>query len=116
MRTADLDSDWYHKRIGGYIYAVEYADGLVKIGYSSNPCSRFDYLERYYRGRPMRIIREYVSDYVNKCRLYEARVMLGLEPCDKKELFCIPFYAAVKRIQTVVAMIDPEEDNNHFSD
>lgn len=103
MLTAELDHEWYHKGIDGYLYAVQYEDGLVKMGYTSNPSQRFEHLEQYYRGRPMRIIREYVSDMVYKCRLQEARAMMGLMPVYRKELFDIPFWEAVKRIVITVA-------------
>ena len=116
MLSAALSQDWYHKKIGGYLYVVLYEDGLVKIGYSANPLQRFAYLEQYYRGRPMRIVSQYVSAFVNKCRLYEARVLLELQKAGKKELFNIPFYRAVELIEITVACADPEEDNHNFSD
>ena len=41
--------------ITGYIYAVQFEDGAVKIGYSRVPANRFDALQYGYRQEGRRI-------------------------------------------------------------
>jgi len=101
MRTANLEQGWYHEYKPGRVYAVQFEDGLVKIGWTANPDQRFDKLECDYRGRYCRIVREYIGPIVQKARLAEALVLLGLKPIEKKELFEIPFHVAVDRIKAI---------------
>lgn len=90
--------------IRGYVYAVEYEDGIVKIGSTQNADKRFYSLQNAYRRSNAVITKVYVSAVVPDCRGAERGAMNGLVPCEKRkrEVFDIPFPEAVERIQAQI--------------
>lgn len=86
------------KKVPGYVYAVLYEDGLVKIGSTSKPAQRFYTLQNSYREKPMRIDRVFVSGVCNDSRGAERRAQNGLKPVYNRETYKISFGSAVHRV------------------
>ena len=91
------------ERSSGVIYAVEYEDGIVKIGYTRNILRRLYQLRRVYRGKEYIINKIYVTECVTNARCKERSVMEGFTPVlnGKNECFKIPFEIAVDKIKTI---------------
>jgi len=85
----------------GYVYAVEYDDGIVKIGHTRRPEQRLNELYRY-RRKSHKITRVYITISVFGASACEYRANRGLKPCFGKEFFDVPFDDAVSRIVGVV--------------
>lgn len=83
----------------GHIYAVEYDDGIVKIGRTESPKKRM-YSLTHYRG-PHSIKKVYISGIIPHSRISERLAMRGLKPCERAECFDISFDEAVERVKTV---------------
>lgn len=91
------------ERKSGVIYAVEYEDGIVKIGFTTNIQRRLYQLRTVYRGKEYTINKICVSECVANVRKKERDVLNGFTPIPggKKECFIIPFEIAVDKIKTV---------------
>lgn len=87
----------------GVIYAVEYEDGIVKIGFTGNIQQRLYQLRRVYRGGEYAIKKIYVSGCVANVRKKEQDVLTGFAPAlvGKRECFKIPFEVAVDKIKAI---------------
>lgn len=85
----------------GYLYAVEYDDGAVKIGYTRNASKRFYHLQKKYRGYESLIVKTCIGGKINDCRQAEHEATFGLKPIEKREIFPIEFEYAVQRIQAI---------------
>ena len=83
----------------GHIYAVEYDDGIVKIGRTESPKKRMYSLTQY-RG-PHSIKKVYISGIIPHSRVAERLAMRGLKPCERAECFDISFNEAVERVKAV---------------
>lgn len=99
MNFRDLAVLFYPKPIPGYVYAVQFDDGRVKIGSTSNATERFYRLQFYYRDKKTRIDRVYISDHVEDSRECERQAQKGLKPVEKKEVYRISFGEAIRRIK-----------------
>ena len=84
----------------GHLYAIEYDDGIVKIGRTQSPERRMYTLTKY-RGKYHKIIKVYISGIVQHSYYAEKKAMAGLEPVYGRECFNIPFSCAVKRVWAV---------------
>ena len=86
---------------GGCVYAVEYEDGIVKIGCTANVPRRMYELRHVARGVEHIISKVYVSKCVSNVRKYERDVLHGFAPVltGRKEFFRIPFESAVNKIK-----------------
>ena len=91
------------ERKSGVIYAVEYEDGIVKIGCTRNIPMRLYQLRKVYRGKEHIINKIYVTECVTNARSKEKSVMEGFTPAieGKRECFKIPFEIAVDKIKTI---------------
>lgn len=87
----------------GVVYAVEYEDGIVKIGFTRDIRMRLYQLRRVYRGGEHVINKIYVSKCVENVRMKERDVLSGFIPAlvGKNECFKIPFEVAVDKIKTI---------------
>lgn len=94
------------KPIMGCVYAVEFEDGAVKIGSSSNCAQRFYSLQNGYRKRPSSIVNVFISEITDDCRTAEHNATAGLKPCEKKEIFPITFDDAVERIESIIPSVE----------
>lgn len=87
------------KPIPGYVYAVQFDDGKIKIGSTKNASERFYTLQYYYREKKTKIIRTYISDFVEDSRGCERKAQAGLKPVEKKEVYVISWGDAVRRVK-----------------
>lgn len=99
---AKMMDDWdkAQDKSEGHIYAVEYDDGIVKIGKTASPRKRM-YSLTTFRGTYHKIIRVYISGKVQHSRYCEKKAMAGLVPCYGRECFSIPFKCAINRVRAV---------------
>lgn len=95
------------KPIRGYVYAVQFSDGRVKIGSTQNAAERFYRLQFYYRDKPTRIERIYISDEVDDSRECEWKSQYGLKAVEKREVYQISFGEAVRRIKRATKTREP---------
>ena len=118
------DGIWYRYTppVPGYVYAVQFDDGLVKIGSTSYPAERFHRLQFYYRNKKTRIDRVYISDKVEDSRRCERLAQDGLRAVEKKEIYNISFDDAVNRVKSATNTKDDfithsrEETEREFPD
>ena len=87
------------KPIPGYVYVVEFEDGKVKIGSTKNASERFYTLQNYYRGKKSKIVKTYISDFCIDAVEAERKAQRGLKPIEKKEVYCVSFMNAVRRVK-----------------
>ena len=89
----------FFKKVPGYVYAVQFEDGAVKIGSTKNATERFYTLQNYYRGKRSLIVNTYISEFSDDAREDEHRAQSGLKAIEKKEVYNISFGDAVRRIK-----------------
>ena len=99
MNIQEILEQFMPKPIPGYVYAVQFDDGAVKIGSTKNTAERFYTLQYYYRNKRTKIERVYVSDFVEDSRGCERKAQQGLKPIEKKEVYGISFGEAVRRVK-----------------
>ena len=97
----------FRNEISGRLYAVQFSDGAVKIGFTRNASQRFDQLQSRYRGYISPIVRAYIGSTTEHCRYDEWRSTRGLIPSEKREIFPITFGEAVRRIKRIVPDREP---------
>lgn len=83
----------------GHIYAVEFDDGIVKIGRTQSPEKRMYSLTQFRGKRSLKKV--YISGMIPHSYIAERLAMRGLTPCDGRECFKIPFEQAVERVKSV---------------
>lgn len=86
----------------GHVYAVEFDDGIVKIGSTMDANMRFWQLER--REPKKRIVRACVSEKTELYRVVERLAQDGLTSVWKKEYYSIPYQDAEERIAKYLAI------------
>lgn len=110
----------FFKKVPGYVYAVQFEDGAVKIGSTKNATERFYTLQNYYRGKRSLIVNIYISEFSDDAREDEHKAQSGLKAIEKKEVYNISFGDAVRRIKkatntkTHFATIGREETIREF--
>ena len=90
------------KPIVGRLYCVEYQDGAVKIGCSTQVAERLYALQGWYRGRPSRIDRVYVGEITPDMAWAEQAATFDLPRRTWKEIYDVSFSQAVRRIKKAV--------------
>ena len=87
----------------GHIYAVEFDDGIVKIGRTQSPKKRMYSLTQF-RGKHS-LKKVYISGVIPHSYIAERLAMRGLTPCDGRECFKVPFEQAVERVKSVAGEV-----------
>lgn len=105
METVLFDFNAFHEYFlkndgAGFIYAVQYEDGIVKIGCTADFDKRINQLAKIYRGKFVQITKIHVSGLVEHKKDKEQTVLRRFKPCLKnhKECFDISFEDAVSCI------------------
>ena len=88
--------------ITGRLYAVQYQDGTVKMGYTRNASERLYCLQHQYRGRPSRIDRVYIGELTQDSAQAERDAVRGLSSIERREIYKVSFGQAIRRIKKVV--------------
>lgn len=91
---------------GGVIYAAQYEDGLVKIGYTTWLLRRVSELEENYRGRRCNVVKLWATEKLDKPYKLEKCIHSMLTPAEKKELYNISFERAIGIIKSEVLLYE----------
>lgn len=88
--------------IEGRLYAVQFQDGAVKIGYTTNMAQRLNCLQARYRGAPSRIDRVYIGELTADAAQAEYMATFDLARIERREIYKVSFAQAVRKIKKVV--------------